>query len=270
MDLRPFEAFALTHHGLLHWHAARTIGASRSTWYRMIERGIFEKLHANVVRMIGSERSCARSSVRASRACRRSECSSTSAQSTPTASRTPSTTSSRSSSRHMRASVKACTGTARRGHHGIAALRTALDAREIDGTPSDGRLEMRTNELLRTRRLPPAQFHAVVCGDRLRNRELSAAGYVIVHFTWRQLTGAPSKVAVGSRRTLRSGRRKSSYVNDDSQRVWTGRDHHQHLRRSRPEHQMRRTPPRSPRPHPGVGQAVRPTGQLTPVPPSPQ
>jgi len=85
---------------------------------------------------------------------------------------------------------------------------------------------MAMSELLTTHRLPPAQFHVMVAGyevdflisgsrvvlecdgyeshglnrdqfefDRQRNAEVTAAGYVIVHFTWRQLVRAPAKVA---------------------------------------------------------------------------
>ena len=80
--------------------------------------------------------------------------------------------------------------------------------------------------LLRRHRLPAARFHPIVAGyevdflvegtnvilecdgwgthgldrnqfefDRIRNAELAAAGYVLVHFTWRQLERSPDSVA---------------------------------------------------------------------------
>ena len=297
MNLRPFEAFALTHHGLLHWQAARSIGASRMTWYRLIERGIFEQLHANVVRLIGSERTRQQRILAAvwaagldALASHRSAAFLWGAQRPdddpvdlilPSRGRESTLTSvvvhRPRDHRELRPVIRQgipCVPPfrmlvdlgavdpagvadalddiltqqlashagvrqglyrhARRGHHGIAALRAALDAREIDGVPSDGKLEMRMNELLVSHRLPLAQFHAIVCGyevdflirdtrivlecdgyeshglnrdqfefDRLRNSELTSAGYVVVHFTWRQLIGGPGKVAARIESNLR-------------------------------------------------------------------
>ena len=289
MDLRPFEAFALTHHGLLHWDAARSIGASRATWYRLIDRHVFEQIHPNVVRVIGSERTrqqrilagvwgCGRDTVASHRSAaflwgadrpfddlvdvilpsRDREATLAGV----VVHRPRDHRELRPVIRHgipcvppfrmltdlgavdpggvaatlddlltqqivSHAGVRAGLHRhARRGHHGISALRQALDAREIDGVPSDGKLEMAMNDLLTTHHLPPAQFHARVAGyevdflisgtcvvlecdgyeshglnrdqfefDRQRNAEVTAAGYVIVHFTWRQLVGAPAKVA---------------------------------------------------------------------------
>ena len=122
---------------------------------------------------------------------------------------------------------------AKRGHHGIGALRAALTQWEIDGKPSDGKLEKKMSETLREFRLPPAEFHAIVGGyevdflvigtrivlecdgyeshglnrdqfefDRARNAEITAAGYVIVHFTWRQLTRSPAQVVRRIERNL--------------------------------------------------------------------
>ena len=54
MDLRPFEAFALDSSLAPQPRAASALGASQSTWYRAIDRGVFEPVHPNVVRMIGS------------------------------------------------------------------------------------------------------------------------------------------------------------------------------------------------------------------------
>ena len=123
---------------------------------------------------------------------------------------------------------------AKRGHHGIGALRAALAEWEIDGKPSDGKLEKKMSETLRAFRLPPAEFHAIVAGyevdflitgtrivlecdgyashgmnrdqfefDRLRNPKITAAGYVIVPFTWRQLTRAPEQVVTRIEENLR-------------------------------------------------------------------
>ncbi len=82
-------------------------------------------------------------------------------------------------------------------------------------------------ELIIRHRLPEVTFHAVVMGyevdflisgtrivlecdgwgthgldrdqfefDRVRNGELTAAGYIVMHFTWRQLTTNPESVAL--------------------------------------------------------------------------
>ncbi|CAN5530787.1 hypothetical protein BH23ACT3_BH23ACT3_20980 [soil metagenome] len=108
---------------------------------------------------------------------------------------------------------------ARPGRHGSAALRRSLDAWPLQGKPADSELEVRTAKLLRDHRLPPATFHARVAGFEVdflvddstvvlecdgwefhsRTREqvewhterdqiLGAHGYVVFHFTWRQVT----------------------------------------------------------------------------------
>lgn len=113
----------------------------------------------------------------------------------------------------------------RKGRHGVTALRTALENWLGEELPPDSLLETRVADLLRTHRLPPVHFHARVAGyevdflvadtnvilecdgwgshgldrdqfefDRVRNSELTAAGYVIVHFTWRQLETDPAAV----------------------------------------------------------------------------
>ena len=115
---------------------------------------------------------------------------------------------------------------ASRGHHGIGALREAMEAVSIEGAPADSELELRMMVLLRTHRLPPADFHEMVAGyevdfrirgsvvliecdgwashgldrdqfefDRMRNADLSAAGFIVVHVTWHQVTGGPAEVA---------------------------------------------------------------------------
>ena len=115
---------------------------------------------------------------------------------------------------------------ARQGRHGVVALRDALDTRSLGELPSDSVLEERFADLARRFRLPPMEFHAVVEGyevdfrvtdsmviiecdgheshgldreqfefDRIRNGMLVAAGYAIVHVTWREVTRNPAAVA---------------------------------------------------------------------------
>jgi very-short-patch-repair endonuclease len=114
----------------------------------------------------------------------------------------------------------------RRGRPGVPALRDALDEWVIDGKPPDSVLEPAVARLIRTHRLPPAEFHARILGyevdflvrdscvvlecdgwavhalnrpkweqDKIRDAELSAAGHVVVRFTYRQVTNAPRKLA---------------------------------------------------------------------------
>lgn len=115
---------------------------------------------------------------------------------------------------------------AKRGRHGISALRVALETWQDQELAPDSALEAAMAALVQTHRLPALQFHAVVLGyevdflvvgtrliiecdgweshgldrnqfefDRIRNSELVGAGYVIVHITWRQLRSAPAEVA---------------------------------------------------------------------------
>ena len=114
----------------------------------------------------------------------------------------------------------------KQGRHGITALRSALEDWLGDDLPPDSVLEAKMSALLRRHRLPAARFHPIVAGyevdflvdgtnvilecdgwgthgldrnqfefDRIRNAELAAAGYVLVHFTWRQLERSPDSVA---------------------------------------------------------------------------
>jgi very-short-patch-repair endonuclease len=114
----------------------------------------------------------------------------------------------------------------RKGRHGVTALRQALEGWLGEDLPPDSVLEARMADMLRRHRLPPVRFHARVAGfevdflvvdtnvilecdgwgshgldrdqfefDRLRNAELTAAGYVVVQFTWRQLDRDPLAVA---------------------------------------------------------------------------
>ena len=95
-----------------------------------------------------------------------------------------------------------------------------------DGKLLDSELERRMTRLAKRYRLPAMSFHAVISGyevdfwvidtpivlecdgwefhdkrrhrfeyDRQRNAELTAAGYIVVHFTWTMLTRQPQWVA---------------------------------------------------------------------------
>jgi very-short-patch-repair endonuclease len=115
---------------------------------------------------------------------------------------------------------------ARRGRHGVPAFRAALDDWVLDGKPVDSILEPKMRKVLKRFGLPPAQFHSWIAGyevdfhfhgtpvvlecdgwethglnrarferDRDRNAAVTAAGFVIVHFTYRQLCRQPERVA---------------------------------------------------------------------------
>lgn len=115
---------------------------------------------------------------------------------------------------------------AKRGRHGVTPLRNALERWLGDELPPDSALEAKMAELIARHRLPPVTFHAIVMGyevdflvegtnivlecdgwathgldrdqfefDRARNGELTAAGYVVIHFTWRMLTTDSEAVA---------------------------------------------------------------------------
>jgi len=114
----------------------------------------------------------------------------------------------------------------RQGRHGIKAFRKALSDWLADGKLLDSELERRMTRLAKRYRLPAMRFHPVILGyevdfwvidtpvilecdswefhdkrrhkfeyDRLRNAELTAAGYLVVHFTWTMLTRQPQWVA---------------------------------------------------------------------------
>ena len=122
---------------------------------------------------------------------------------------------------------------ARRGRPGVPALRAALDDWELDGKPVDSILEPMMRRVLQRFGLPPARFHAIVAGyevdfhfpgtpvvlecdgwethgrnrnqfefDRERTAVVTAAGFVIVHFTYRQLARQPERVAKRIRANL--------------------------------------------------------------------
>ncbi len=114
----------------------------------------------------------------------------------------------------------------RHGRHGVLALRDALDDWLFDGAALDSELERRMKRLAKRYHLPPMLCHVPIAGyevdfqiigtpivlecdgwefhdkrrrkfeqDRVRRIELTAAGYVVVHFTWTMLTRQPQWVA---------------------------------------------------------------------------
>lgn len=124
---------------------------------------------------------------------------------------------------------------ARQGRSGVTALRTALESWLNDELPPDSELERRMAALLQRFRLPPVEFHAVRAGfevdflvvgtniviecdgwtahglnrdqfeyDRMRNADLTAAGFVVIAVTWRQLRDNPQQVADRLRSVIRT------------------------------------------------------------------
>lgn len=114
----------------------------------------------------------------------------------------------------------------RHGRVGIGALRRAVASQQLDERPADSVLEEHMARLARRFGLPPMQFQKELAGlrvdfwivgsplylecdgwafhglqrdqfefDRRRTAVLSAAGYVGVRFTWRQVTKRPAEVA---------------------------------------------------------------------------
>ncbi|MET0144590.1 MAG: type IV toxin-antitoxin system AbiEi family antitoxin domain-containing protein [Ilumatobacteraceae bacterium] len=114
----------------------------------------------------------------------------------------------------------------RRGRPGVPALRDALDEWVIDDKPVDSVLEPAMRRLLATHALPPADFHPTIGGyevdflvrdstivlecdgwsthgldqrtfelDRHRDADLSALGYVVLRFTYRDITRRQRRVA---------------------------------------------------------------------------
>jgi very-short-patch-repair endonuclease len=115
---------------------------------------------------------------------------------------------------------------AERGRHGITALRRALEEWLDDELPPDSQLEATMARAITRHRLPAMQFHAMVCGfevdflvigtnvviecdgwashglqrdqfefDRIRGNKLAAAGFVVLHITWRRLRNESAAVA---------------------------------------------------------------------------
>jgi very-short-patch-repair endonuclease len=114
----------------------------------------------------------------------------------------------------------------RQGRHGIVALRAALETWAIDGKPPDSELERRMIALLTGSGLPRPEFHARILGhevdfayvpervvlecdgwqshgrdraqfehDRARDAVLAAAGWLVLRFTWLQVTRRGAWVA---------------------------------------------------------------------------
>ena len=115
---------------------------------------------------------------------------------------------------------------AKQGRRGTTPLRRALETWLDEELPPDSALEAAMALVVSAYRLPELQFHAIVVGfevdflvvgtriviecdgwvshgldrnqfefDRVRNAEIVAAGYLVVHITWRQLKNAPGEVA---------------------------------------------------------------------------
>lgn len=113
----------------------------------------------------------------------------------------------------------------RQGRNGITAFRDALGEWVIDGKPADSVLEPAMRRLLRANRIGPAEFHARLAGYEVdfrltgtpvvlecdgwayhartraqfqrattRDGDLIAAGYVPVHFTYREIMRQPRRV----------------------------------------------------------------------------
>jgi very-short-patch-repair endonuclease len=114
----------------------------------------------------------------------------------------------------------------RQGRSGVVALRKAVAEWTIDAKPADSALEITMSRLVRRHRLPPVTFHPVIEGyeldfivdgtpvllecdgwashglnktqferDRARDAELTAKGWIVVHFTYRQITKEPKATA---------------------------------------------------------------------------
>lgn len=122
---------------------------------------------------------------------------------------------------------------ARKGRHGVTALRRAVDDWSLDAKPADSVLEPAMRRLLVRYGLPTAEFHANVGGrevdfhvtgtpvviecdgwthhgrdrdqferDRHDDAEFAAHGWIVLRFTYRRITTRPADVASQIRRTL--------------------------------------------------------------------
>jgi very-short-patch-repair endonuclease len=114
----------------------------------------------------------------------------------------------------------------RQGRTGVVALREAVADWTIDAKPADSVLEIAMSRLIRRHRLPPVTFHPIIEGyevdfvvdgtpvllecdgwashglnktqferDRARDAELAAKGWIVVHFTYRQIMMEPKATA---------------------------------------------------------------------------
>jgi very-short-patch-repair endonuclease len=124
---------------------------------------------------------------------------------------------------------RAIAGHARPGRRGVGVLRIVLDDWRLADEPPDSVLEVAMSRLLHTNRLPAAVFHHLVPtpgriyeldfalvehridievdgwahhssrrafeADRERDAELTAAGWLVLRFTWHQVTRRPAWVA---------------------------------------------------------------------------
>lgn len=296
MHLHRLDAFAQRHHGLINATAAKSMGVSRSTWYRAIASHQFECVYPNVARLWGSPATLPQRALAAVWAvggdALASHRTSASLWGVVRPSDDPIDVILPSRSRHalppsvvihrprdtrdlrpiirfqvpttnpMRmlldlgavdpgaveaamiavmsskvASPAAIRGAlfrhAKRGRHGVTALRCALEAWLDEELPPDSELEAAMAKVVATHRLPPVEFHAMVVGfevdflvagtniviecdgwgshglnrdqfefDRFRNGELLAAGYTILPITWRQLKQAPDQIAERIRKVV--------------------------------------------------------------------
>ncbi len=111
------------------------------------------------------------------------------------------------------------------GRTGIVALREAVAEWSIDAKPSDSMLEQTMHRLITRHRLPPVDFHPVICGhevdfrvtgtpvilecdgwayhglqrsnferDRRRDADLLTAGWIVLRFTYRAITTRPKDI----------------------------------------------------------------------------
>lgn len=114
----------------------------------------------------------------------------------------------------------------RQGRSGVTALREAIDDWSIDSRPADSVLEPAMRRLVSRYQLPRVEFHPVIEGrevdfrfvgtpvilecdgwtyhglqreqferDRSRDAMLIAAGWIVLRFTYRAITGTPGSVA---------------------------------------------------------------------------
>ena len=121
----------------------------------------------------------------------------------------------------------------RQGRSGVVALREALADWTIDAKPADSVLEIAMRRLVDRYRLPPVTFHPIIDGhevdflvtgtpvilecdgwlthgldaaqferDRVRDSELTASGWIIVRFTYRQVVHNPKATADRFRQTI--------------------------------------------------------------------
>jgi very-short-patch-repair endonuclease len=115
---------------------------------------------------------------------------------------------------------------AKQGRSGMVSLRDAIADWSIDDKPADSVLESIMARLIRRYDLPPVEFHPVIAGrevdfrvtdtpvilecdgwayhgldratferDRGRDADLTAAGWIVVRFTYRAITTRPKATA---------------------------------------------------------------------------